>query len=173
MRKRTFWYVRPRTTQISLRIRAVFSESSLSAWRDFPSLIIQIRPVKILIRLRECAGWSESSLGAYARRYVWRCGLFLFSGSMSSFVSGSAGSMSTGNTMTGSGSYSQPAMNNNGCPQFPTNCGSTCATLDKNGCPICTCIVGKFSFHLYLGWHFFFLFAEHCDCRKTGHIIAS
>ena len=29
--------------------------------------------VKILIRLRACAGWSESSLDAYVRRYVfWR-----------------------------------------------------------------------------------------------------
>ena len=31
-------------------------------------------PVKILIRLRECAGWSESSLGAHIRRYFFcRC----------------------------------------------------------------------------------------------------
>ena len=31
-------------------------------------------PVKIVIRLRECAGWSESSLDACVRRYVfWRC----------------------------------------------------------------------------------------------------
>ena len=37
--------------------------------------LLKIRPVKILIRLRECAGWSESSLGAHVRRYVfWRCG---------------------------------------------------------------------------------------------------
>ena len=28
----------------------------------------KMRPVKILIRLRECAGWSESSPGAYVRR---------------------------------------------------------------------------------------------------------
>ena len=33
MRKRTFGYVRPTKTQISLGIRAVWSESSLSAWR--------------------------------------------------------------------------------------------------------------------------------------------
>ena len=34
----------------------------------------QIRPVKILIRLRESAGWSESSLGAHVRRHVFcRC----------------------------------------------------------------------------------------------------
>ena len=44
VRKRTFWYVRPTKTQISLRIRAVWSESSLSAWRNFASLAIQKAP---------------------------------------------------------------------------------------------------------------------------------
>ena len=35
-------------------------------------------PVMILIRLRICAGWSESSLGAHARRYVfWRSGFHM------------------------------------------------------------------------------------------------
>ena len=29
-----------------------------------------MRPAKIQIRLHECAGWSESSLGAHVRRYV-------------------------------------------------------------------------------------------------------
>ena len=34
----------------------------------------KMHPVKILIRLRECAGWSESSPGAHIRIYVfWRC----------------------------------------------------------------------------------------------------
>ena len=36
-----FWHVRPTSTQISLRMRAVWSESSLSAWRNFASLAIQ------------------------------------------------------------------------------------------------------------------------------------
>ena len=42
VRKRTFtsWHMRPTKTQISLRIRAVWSESSLSAWRNFASLAI-------------------------------------------------------------------------------------------------------------------------------------
>ena len=32
--------------------------------------------MKTLIRLRECAGWFESSLGAHARQYIFsRCGL--------------------------------------------------------------------------------------------------
>ena len=35
----------------------------------------KMRSVKILIRLRECAGLSKSSLGAHVRRYVfWCCG---------------------------------------------------------------------------------------------------
>ena len=45
-------------------------------------------PVKILIRLRECAVWSESSLSVYARRYmeclwrscryIWRFGSYVY-----------------------------------------------------------------------------------------------
>ena len=36
-----------------------------------------MRSVKNLIRLRECAGWSESLLGAHARGYgFWRCESF-------------------------------------------------------------------------------------------------
>ena len=36
----------------------------------------KVRPVKILSRLRECAGLSQSSLGAHVRRYFFcRCGL--------------------------------------------------------------------------------------------------
>ena len=38
-------------------------------------------PVKILIRLRECAGWSKSSLGAYVWWWIfWRRGSFSFYG---------------------------------------------------------------------------------------------
>ena len=36
-----FWHVCPTKTQTSLRIRAVWSESSLSAWTTFASLAIQ------------------------------------------------------------------------------------------------------------------------------------
>ena len=46
-------HVRPAKAQISLRIRAVYSGSSLSIRTRFGSL-------------EGCAGWSESSLGAYA-----------------------------------------------------------------------------------------------------------
>ena len=38
----------------------------------------KIHPLKVLVRLRECAGSSESSLGAHVRRYIfWRWGSFL------------------------------------------------------------------------------------------------
>ena len=42
VRERTFGHVRPTKTQISLRIRAVWSESSLSTWKIFVSLGIKI-----------------------------------------------------------------------------------------------------------------------------------
>ena len=49
-------------------------EETLHPWLS----LSKMRPVKILIRLRECAVWSESSLGAYVRRYlIWRCGSLL------------------------------------------------------------------------------------------------
>ena len=41
VRKRALWHVRPMKTQISLRIRAVWLESSLPTWRNFASLDIQ------------------------------------------------------------------------------------------------------------------------------------
>ena len=74
-RKRTFGHVWPVRTPISLRIRAVWSESSLSAWRNSGSLTIIERPAKTQISLRIRAGWSESSLGACVQRYVFSlCG---------------------------------------------------------------------------------------------------
>ena len=39
--KRTVLYVRPMKTQISVRIRAVWSESSLSTWWNFAAMAIQ------------------------------------------------------------------------------------------------------------------------------------
>ena len=44
VRKRTFWHVHPTKIQISLRIRAFRSESSLSAWWNFAFLTIQNPP---------------------------------------------------------------------------------------------------------------------------------
>ena len=57
--------------QISLRIGAVCSESSLRTfWIASDAKFM--RTTKTLIRLRGCAGWSECSLGAFVRRYPGR-----------------------------------------------------------------------------------------------------
>ena len=61
--------MRPAKIQISLRIRAVWSESSLDAFWTAKEAKFFTRTVKTLTRLRKCAGWSGSSLGAHARRY--------------------------------------------------------------------------------------------------------
>ena len=69
--KRTVWHVRPTKTKSA---RAVRSESSLSIRKKLCIFgCPKMRPMKILIRLRECAGWSESSLGAHVRRYLSWC----------------------------------------------------------------------------------------------------
>ena len=62
--------VRPTTSQINLRIRTVVVSMKKYCILSYPKM----RRGKILIRLCECAGWSECSLGAHIRRYVvWRC----------------------------------------------------------------------------------------------------
>ena len=53
----------PPKTQISLGIRPVRSESSLSAWRNLGSLATHWAQRR-LIRVSRCPDWSESSLGA-------------------------------------------------------------------------------------------------------------
>ena len=63
--------VHPAKTQISLGIRQVWSESSLSAWRKLGSLATHWAQAKTLIRLGGCPGWSESSLGAQS--FCWFC----------------------------------------------------------------------------------------------------
>ena len=59
--------VRPEKTQISLVIRSVWSESSLSAWT---SESLGPFPLSAQRRLW-CPGWSESSLGA--QPHCWFC----------------------------------------------------------------------------------------------------
>ena len=71
MTKPAKWHMRPARTQISLGIRPVWSESSLSAWGKFGSLAPIERTAKTLIRLAECPGWSQSSLGA--KSFCWFC----------------------------------------------------------------------------------------------------
>ena len=51
MTKPTKWHVHPATTQVSLGIRSVWSESLLSAWRKLGSLATHWRIEKTLIRV--------------------------------------------------------------------------------------------------------------------------
>ena len=59
VRKRTFWHMRPANSQISLRMLAVWSESSLSAWRNVAFLVIQKAPSE------------DSGQTARMRRLIW------------------------------------------------------------------------------------------------------
>ena len=59
MTKRTFWYVRPMNIQISLRIRADWSDSSLLTWRHYATLAIQNAPKE------------DSDQTARMRRLIW------------------------------------------------------------------------------------------------------
>ena len=56
--------VHPAKTRISLGIHPVWSESSLSAWRNLGSLATHWVQAKTLIRLGGHPGWFESSLGS-------------------------------------------------------------------------------------------------------------
>ena len=75
VRKRTLWYLHPTKTRISLRIRAIWLESSFSAWKKrektWHPCLSKMPPVRILIRLHECISCSKSSLRAHVRRYVY------------------------------------------------------------------------------------------------------
>ena len=74
--KRSFGHAHPTKTQISLRICAVWSVFAVRMKKlcfiNYPKCLRL--SVKILIRLRECAGWSEFSLGTYLKV---RFGLYL------------------------------------------------------------------------------------------------
>ena len=52
---------------------SVWSESSLSAWRNLGTLATIECTAKTLIRLGGCPGWSESSLGAKVILLVLSC----------------------------------------------------------------------------------------------------
>ena len=73
VRKRTFGHVRPAMIQISLRIRAVWSESSLGIFWIAKGAIksFVMWTAKAPIRLRGIADLFEFSLGTYVRRYVF------------------------------------------------------------------------------------------------------
>ena len=77
MTKPTKLPFRPEKIQISLDIRPVWSESSLSIWRNIGSSSTHWAPAKTLIRLGGCPGWSESLLGAQAILLVLSWGGFI------------------------------------------------------------------------------------------------
>ena len=62
--------MRPTKTQVSLRIRAVRSDFVFRIRKLHP-LLSNMCPVKILIRLRECSGWSESSVAGHTCQKVY------------------------------------------------------------------------------------------------------
>ena len=61
VRKRTFWQVRTKKAQINLSIHAAWPSYTVHMKKLCIFGYLNMCPVKILIRLRECAGWSESS----------------------------------------------------------------------------------------------------------------
>ena len=73
--KNTFWHTCPtnQPAHPSSLIRVfVVRINKLEHWLSY------LHPMNILIRFRECAGWSESSLSSYVRRYVfWCCNPFI------------------------------------------------------------------------------------------------
>ena len=80
---------------ITARYRFIMNASWLCAQRKLKSMhprsiiravVVYMRPVKIVVRLRKCAGWSESSLGARWRYVFWRCDWFVFAVSLEFMV---------------------------------------------------------------------------------------
>ena len=74
MRKRVFRYMQTAKTQISLRIRAVWSGPSLSAYRIIGHYRMNQLRAKARMRLQACAGWILSVHFAHVRRHLfsWR-----------------------------------------------------------------------------------------------------
>ena len=71
VRKRNIGHMRAAEIQIRLCIRAVWSESLLSAfWIAMNAMFSSSGQLK-LIRLRGCTGWIECSLDARVRSYVF------------------------------------------------------------------------------------------------------
>ena len=74
-RKRIFGHVLPTKNQISLRVRAGWSESSLSPRRNSASLTIQNTPSKDSDQTAQMHRLIWIFVGRTCRRYIfWRCG---------------------------------------------------------------------------------------------------
>ena len=79
--KPTKWHVCPVKTQISLGIHPIWSESSLSAWRNLGSLATHWAHSEDPDQMGRgrCPGWPESLLGAHAILLVMSWGSSFFS----------------------------------------------------------------------------------------------
>ena len=83
MTKPTKWHVRPAKTQISLGIRPVWSESSLSAWRKLGSLATLSRQRRLWTDWVDAQAdlslrWAHSHfVGFVVRRLIYKCFQFL------------------------------------------------------------------------------------------------
>ena len=62
-------YVPNEDSNLSLHPQS--DHSLLSAWKKLHPWLSKMHPGQILVRLCRC--WSESSLGAHVRRYIFRC----------------------------------------------------------------------------------------------------
>ena len=72
VRKCTVGHLYPTQIQISRRSPIIVF---IACMNELYILAFQLHRVMDLTRLRECTGWSESSLEACVRRYgFWRCG---------------------------------------------------------------------------------------------------
>ena len=72
-RKFIFWHKRSMKTQISLHTH-VFCSVFVVHMKTLHPWLSKIRPLKISIRLRKCAVWSDSSLSTCPRYVFWCCG---------------------------------------------------------------------------------------------------
>ena len=79
--KCTFWHVRQMKTQISLRIRTVWSEFSFSAWMHFSSLAIQNAPSDDSDQTARMRGLIWIIAGRrFPEILFWRCGSDVYEG---------------------------------------------------------------------------------------------
>ena len=83
--------MRPENIQIRVRecAQRIFRSDCANAPSEYSDQTARMRPANIQIRLHECVVWSEYSLGAYVRRYIfWRCGSIIIIIISTNFVVG-------------------------------------------------------------------------------------
>ena len=81
VRKHTFEHFLPAMIQVSLRIRTIWSESSLGAFWVAKDAIFLHADNEDSDQTARSAGWFESSFHAHIRRYVFSCHVYSFQAS--------------------------------------------------------------------------------------------